>query len=296
MKSILVTGGSGRVGNIIFPFLSKKYHIDNYDLLNGDDLFDAENLSNRMKNKFAVIHLAAIPHPKKGSKERYKKINFDGAKLVFDTAKKAGVRKFIFSSSGCAYGMWDGKTKPDKFPISEDNYKPTLEEGQTFYGYYKLEFENYLKENSDEKIRSIAFRLEIPKNEASAEHFFIKASNINVNKAFELALEKDLDNPFEAFNISDPKIPKYVKVQKWIEDNWPNVPNYTSGNETLYDYSKAHRLLGYNPIDPYDFNYYFNRWKKKIRAFASKHTIIATLGVFTSGFVIGVIWTIFFGL
>lgn len=287
MKSILITGGSGRVGSIIISDLEKNYSIDNYDLANGDDIFDEKKLKERVKGKYAVIHLAAIPHPEKGPEFLYRKINYEGSINVFEIAKETRVKKFIFASSGCVYGMWNGMVQPDKFPLTEDNYKPTIEEGQTYYGYYKLKFEEYLEKNSSENIKSVALRLEIPRFDPSASHLFAKASPINVIQIVNLILEKELEHNFDAFNVGDGIVPRYIKVQKEIKKNWPNVSNLTKGNEPLYSIEKAKRLLGYNPIDVYDSKYYLKYIIRSMKEFAIKHYKILAPGVFLSGILVG---------
>ena len=93
----------------------------------------------------------------------YWKINLEGTKVVFEATAKVGIKKFIYLSTGCVYGFWGGHTVPDQFPIIEDNYKPSLDEGLTVYGATKIASEDFLRENSkSSNIKSIALRTEGP--------------------------------------------------------------------------------------------------------------------------------------
>lgn len=280
MKRILITGGSGYIGGHTIPFLkSERYEVDNYDIANDpkDDIFDEERLTERMKGKDIVYHLAAIPHPHKGNEVDYRRINYEGSILVFKCAEKAGIEKFIFASSGCVYGFWGDHAKPDRLPISEDNYKPSLEEGQTLYGYFKLAFEKYLEKESEEAgIRSIALRIEgvnpkvvtkdsvvnkgtfLPEHRPQEKscklwHFLGSCSPGNYHQMLRLVIERDLDSYYEAFNVGNEYIHPSIDVQQVIREYWPDIPNYTKDNEALYSIDKAKEMLGYKPSIPKEY-------------------------------------------
>lgn len=105
MKKVLITGGSGFIGNEIIPRL-KEFDIDIYDLANGDDIFDEKNLVKRLKGCDAVVHMVAIPHYISSlSWEDYEKLNVNGTEKVLEATKKAKVKRFIFFSSGAVYGF-----------------------------------------------------------------------------------------------------------------------------------------------------------------------------------------------
>lgn len=279
MKKLLITGGSGYIGNLTIPFLKEEgYQVDNYDIVNDpqDDIFNEERLTKRLKGKDIVYHLVAIPHPHKGNEVDYRKINYEGSKTVFLCAKIAKVKKFIFASSGCVYGFWGGHAKPDRLPISEDNSIPTLEEGQTLYGYFKIAFEKYLqKESQRAGIRSISLRLEgvNPKPATSSTihgkflqehrpeekscklwHFLGSCSVENYQQLLKLVIENDLDSHFDVFNVGNEHVHPSIDVQKLIKENWPNIPNQTKDNEVLYSIKKAKRLLGYKPTTPKEYS------------------------------------------
>jgi nucleoside-diphosphate-sugar epimerase len=279
VKSILVTGGSGYIGRLTLPWLhSEGYAVDNYDIAIDpqDDIWNIDRLQKRMRGKDVVYHLVAIPHPHKGNEIDYRRMNYAAAVLVFEQAKTAGVKKFVFPSSGCVYGFWGGHAKPDKLPITEENAKPTLKEGQTLYGYFKLAFEDYLREKTNDGVmKAIALRIEgvnrlpvlatslrmrwLPEHKPEEQscklyHFLGSCSVENYCQLLELVIEKDLEPHFEVFNVGNDSIHPSIDVQQVIREHWPNIPNETTGNQALYSVDRAKRLLGYQPSVPAEFN------------------------------------------
>jgi len=287
-NKILFTGSSGKVGKLIIPFLiGNGYEIEYYDILENNDIFDQSKLEKKMKNCYAVIHSAAIPHPdlKAYSDEDYWKLNFEGSVSVLEIAKKLKLKKFIFFSSGSVYGLWGGKCKPDKFPITENQNIPTLKNGQTFYGYTKIEFEKFLKKNRGSLDVSV-LRIEgIDKGHTRLEwingfndlnsmcktpskpafHFFTRLSPENCYQAVTKCLTSK--HKFEIMNISNEYVHWSIDCQRWIKENYPRVKNYTKGNQSLYGIDKAKKIIGFKPypIDDHFLHrdkiesYYYNQ-------------------------------------
>ena len=210
-------------------------------------------LAERFKGSYAVIHLAALPHPHfpGAVAADFQRINFDGAVNVFEAARDAGVAKFIFASSGQVYGI-NKPVRIDQFPILETNYTPTLEDGQSAYGHLKRAFEIYLERESkvQDRMQSVAFRLEFPGVRSNfAWNLYISTSIENTVAGFAAALARDLDTAFEAFNLADDRVDeKIVDIQQFIRQHWPEVKNRTRGNQCLLGTEKASALLGYRPL------------------------------------------------
>jgi nucleoside-diphosphate-sugar epimerase len=220
----------------------------------GDDILDLRSrLADRFRGRRAVIHLAALPHPNVpgAGPDDYRRINYDGAVNVFAAAQEAGVPKLVFASSAQVYRIND-PIRIDQFPILESNYQPTREEGQSEYGALKAEFERHLAETAPEgETQAISLRLECPGVLSDREmNFFASTSVENTVAGFARAIQTDLETPFETFNLVDGGIdPGLVDVQAFLLERWPDVPNHTSGNESLLSIDKARRLLGYDPVE-----------------------------------------------
>ena len=123
---ILITGGLGYAGSVLSKYLSKQnniYIIDKvlfnnsqYKKIKNKNItlhkFDILN-SNKVEKIFKnnnidlVIHLAAIvgDPASKAQPELTKQINLIASKKVFSLAKKYSVKKFIFFSTFCNYGL-----------------------------------------------------------------------------------------------------------------------------------------------------------------------------------------------
>ncbi len=154
---VLVTGGAGYVGSALVPrLLAEGYRVKVLDLyLFGDgvldavkghagleqikaDLRDPRAVQAAVRGCDAVIHLACISNdpsfelnPALG-----KAINFDAFAPLVDSAKAAGVRRFIYASSSSVYGI------KAELNVTEDLPREPL----TDYSKYKAMCEDVLLE------------------------------------------------------------------------------------------------------------------------------------------------------
>lgn len=217
-----------------------------------DDILDrSDSLVKRFRGSNAVIHLAALPHPNVPGMTAadFQRINYDGSVNVFEAARAAGVKKFIFASSAQVYNI-NSPLHIEQFPILETNYLPTIADGQSSYGFLKAEFERYLAQNcTGNDIQSIALRMEFPGVRSWYPwNFYISTSVENTVNGFAQALETEISTGFDTFNLADHYIdPKIVNIQDYLTTNWPDIPNHTTGNECLLSTQKARSVLGYNP-------------------------------------------------
>lgn len=146
-KRILFTGGSGKAGKHVIPYLlAQGYQVLNFDLVPLDypgvdnltgDITDVGQIYNaltmyanfdEMKRgkgvpRFdAVVHFAAVPriliHP---DNETFR-INTMGTYNVIEAAVNLGIEKIVIASSETTYGICfsDGDTDPHSLPLEED--------------------------------------------------------------------------------------------------------------------------------------------------------------------------------
>lgn len=217
-----------------------------------DDILDLRShLTDRFRGSHAVIHLAGLPHPhvRGASEADFQRLNYEGSVNVFRAARDAGVSKFIFASSCQVYGI-NKPVRIDQFPILESNYSPTLADGQNVYGHLKQEFERFLeRECGAPGMQAIALRLEFPGVRSRYPwNFYISTSVENTVAGFAAAIEADVSAGFDVFNLADRQVDEsIVDIQKFLKNRWPEVPNYTAGNECLLSTEKARSLIGYSP-------------------------------------------------
>ena len=116
---VLITGGTGKIGqklvsrltnkNLSIRVLCRRSNPAFLDKIVIGDLLDQDSLVKAVQGVDAIIHLAAVNNA--SSKEDYWQTNVKGTENLIKTAKNAGVRRFIFTStwaidpSGGAYSQ-----------------------------------------------------------------------------------------------------------------------------------------------------------------------------------------------
>jgi nucleoside-diphosphate-sugar epimerase len=144
---ILFTGGSGKAGKHVIPYLLDQGHrVMNVDLKPLDhpgvdnliaDITDSGQMFNAMSSyagfdemepgngvpKFdAVVHFAAVARILINPDNETFRVNTIGTYNVIEAAVKLGIKKIIIASSETTYGICfsDGKTDPKVLPLEED--------------------------------------------------------------------------------------------------------------------------------------------------------------------------------
>jgi len=144
---ILFTGGSGKAGKHVIPYLLDQGHrvlnVDLVPLLHPGvdnliaDITDSGQMFNAMSSyagfdelepgkgvpKFdAVVHFAAVPRILINPDNETFRVNTMGTYNVIEAAVKLGIKKIIIASSETTYGICfsDGQTDPGTLPLEED--------------------------------------------------------------------------------------------------------------------------------------------------------------------------------
>lgn len=146
-KRILFTGGSGKAGRHVVPYLVDRGHrvlnvdlvphedprVDNriadiadsgqmFDVLTSYANFDELEPGTGAPRFDAVVHFAAVPRILIRPDNETFRINAVGTYNVIEAATKLGVPKIVVASSETTYGVCfaDGRVNPHVLPVEED--------------------------------------------------------------------------------------------------------------------------------------------------------------------------------
>ena len=117
---ILVTGANGFVGAKLVQKIFNDHEVVSFDLENGQNVLDFNQLKRAMDSCDIVVHLAAIKGPDESKKfEDYFELNNIGTLNVAMACLAVGAKKLIYTSSTGYYGVEIGI--PYQKPIRESN-------------------------------------------------------------------------------------------------------------------------------------------------------------------------------
>ncbi len=144
---ILFTGGSGKAGKHVIPYLLDQGHrvlnvdltplqhpgVDNLtaDITDSGQMFNAMSMyagfdemepGTGVPRFDAVVHFAAVPRILIKPDNETFRVNTVGTYNVIEAAVKLGIKKIVIASSETTYGVCfsDGKTDPDYLPLDEE--------------------------------------------------------------------------------------------------------------------------------------------------------------------------------
>ena len=291
---IFVTGGSGKAGKHLIPYLLKKGYsvvnadltpllIDGVDNINLDvtksgEVFNAlsgySNIAelksgNGIKEFKAVIHLAAIPRILIKPDNETFRINTIGTYNVIEAATKLGIKKIIFASSETTYGFCfaEGNPIPKWLPIEED-YETSPTDS---YGLSKVLNEQTGKafqKRTGIDIYALRIGNIIEPNEYQRFKEFCKNPKVRLRNLFnyidardlaqaiELCIKKD-GLGYEVFNVTHNNNSVNLTTKEIIQEFFPNVPlkRKMDEYEAILSSKKIRNMLGFKPEHDWK-NYY----------------------------------------
>lgn len=169
IRSVLVTGGAGYVGAVLVPrLLEEGYRVRVLDLyIYGEQVLDTvkghprlEQIKGDIRNQDvvkkavqgcdAVIHLACISNDPSVEldPDLSRTINFEAFGPLVKMSKAAGVRRFVFASSGSVYGVSDSPDVTEEHPLVP----------VSLYNKYKAKCEPVLLEQQSPEFTTVIVR------------------------------------------------------------------------------------------------------------------------------------------
>jgi len=283
---IFFTGGSGKAGRHVAPYLADQgHHVTNADLVplgHPDvadlrvDLTDAgetysamaglarmEELELREKPAYdAVVHFAAVPAILLTSDARTYATNVLSTYNVLEAATRLGIRKVVFASSETTYGICfaQGERRPLYVPVDEEH--PTVPEDS--YAMSKVANEvtaRSFQARTAADIYGLRINNVIEPHEY-AEKFpdFLADPSLRRRNVFAYIDTRDLGQMvqrclevdglgYEVFNVANADLSVAATAQQVRERFYDGVElrREMGRDETFYSVDKARRLLGYDP-------------------------------------------------
>ena len=284
MKSIVVTGGSGKAGRaVIKDLLAHGYAVMNVDVAApGEQLChflkaDLTDLGQTVESirraagtvdrrrsplgeAHAVVHMAGIPAPSLASDAVTFQNNLISTYNVFSTATLFGLQRVVWASSETVYGLPLTRSPPRSVPISEDY--PLVPE--TGYALAKALCEDMARQMQRWNPRTTFIGLRISNIFEEADYAAVPSywSNPELRKwnlwswvdsrdvaqACRLALEADVTGA-HIVTIAASDTLMRQSSRELMAAAFPTVPVRAELGEfeTLLSIDAARRLLGYRP-------------------------------------------------
>ncbi|MCR8723662.1 NAD-dependent epimerase/dehydratase family protein [Frigidibacter sp. ROC022] len=284
---ILFTGGSGKAGRVVVPWLQAQGHrVVNFDLKPLDlpgvdnligDITDSGHVFNALTSyanfdelepgtgvpKFdAVVHFAAIPRILITTDDECFRVNTMGTYRVIEAAVKLGIRKVVFASSETTYGVCfaDGERKPDYLPVDEeydvvphDSYAMSKvcneATARSFQARSGIDIYGLRINNviAPEQYRD-DFPYWLDHPEVRRRNFFAYIDARDLGQMVDLCLKTD-GLGYQIFNVANEDHSVRLKTSEIVAQFYQGVPmkREMGEDETLFSISKAKTLLGFKP-------------------------------------------------
>ena len=283
---IFFTGGSGKAGKHVAPYLAEQgHHVTNADLVPlghpsvadlGVDLTDAGETYSALAGLAtfaeldlpekpvydAVVHFAAIPRILLRSDAVTYATNVLSTYNVLEAATRLGVRKIVFASSETTYGICfaQGERRPAYVPVDEEH--PTVPEDA--YAMSKVVGEvtaRSFQARTGADVYGLRINNVIEPHEYADKfppfltdparrrrNVFAYIDARDLGQMVELCLETD-GLGYQVFNVANADMSVAATTQEVLARFYDGVEvrKEMGRDETFYSIDKARELLGFSP-------------------------------------------------
>jgi UDP-glucose 4-epimerase len=269
MALVVVTGGSGRAGqHVVAELKAAGYEVLNVDQKPGEgarfvhaDLTDLGQTVGALHGAAQVVHLAAIPSPRRHPESFVFRNNMISTWNILEAAELLGIEKLVLASSVNAVGLAYGRHRiqPARFPVDESQ-PPRPEESYSLSKWLGEEMAAAFARKRRVQIASFRFHAlwdtthrrssEPPQPDPlrGARDLWGYTDIRDAARACRMALEADWEG-HEAFFITAADTTLGIPTTEAIRLAYPDVPvrRELPGFASAFDNSKAERLFGWTP-------------------------------------------------
>lgn len=283
---IMFTGGAGKAGRHVIPYLiGQGHHVLNIDLKPLDypgvdnliaDITDSGQMFNAMTSYAnfdelvpgtgvpkldAIVHFAAVPRILINTDNETYRVNTMGTYNILEAATKLGIKKIVFASSETTYGVCfaDGERKPEHIPVDEEH--PVVPEDS--YAISKVANEitarSFQRRSGFDvyglRINNVIepheyeqdFPTYIANPDMRRRNFFAYIDARDLGQIVDRCLKTD-GLGYQIFNAANDDHSVDLTTQEIIDRYYADVPQkQTMGEyETFFSNAKAKQLLGFS--------------------------------------------------
>ena len=278
---VLITGGSGDIGNYVIKELLNKHKLTILDLRKSSrypelqwkkvNLLDPKAVKKHVKGFDAVIHLAAIPHPFNDPGDKVLHVNVVGIYNLMEAVRLNKIRRVILgcSESSSGFGIREVSHCPFYLPIDEKHPSWPHESYSLSKYFSEIMCREYSRAYGVETI-SLRYAWVWLERDRKAVEGILKKKKVDPKnwfgayilpedaaQAFRLALsyEVEVQPPFESFYLTAAEtfqnIDSIKLIHRLFPKDTPLIKNRRYFEKTprasLFNINKARRKLGFKP-------------------------------------------------
>ncbi|MDP6508880.1 MAG: NAD-dependent epimerase/dehydratase family protein [Chloroflexota bacterium] len=281
---VLVTGGAGDIGGSVVAALLPKHEVSILDRVPSErhpelqfldvDLQDPKRTASLIRGFDIVVHLAALPDARSGTQDEILRVNNACTFNVLEAVRGNGIPRVVYGSSESAsgYGTQTVSLRPDYFPI-DSNHSSWPHEAYSLSKYFGEEMTRFYAEAHRIDVVSLRYCwvwgggrsqdqwgkiLGEASRGGGKDRLGAWIAVEDVAQGFALACDFEYDLPggnFEYFYLTArdnfTEVASLDLVKTLWPDDMPEVrrPELYEANPkaSLFDISKAERMLGYDP-------------------------------------------------
>ncbi len=281
---VLVTGGAGDIGGSVVEALLPHHEVSILDRRPSErhpdlqfldvNLEDARRTASLVRGFDIVVHLAALPDAMSGSQDEILRVNNACTFNVLEAVRGNGIPKVVYGSSESAsgYGTKTVELRPDYFPIDSD-HPSWPHEAYSLSKYFGEEMTRLYAEAHRIDVVSLRYCWVWggARNQDQWGKILADASRgggkdslgawiavEDVAQGFRLACDHEYDSPggnFEYIYVTARDNFTDLPSLQLVKNKWPDDPPEVRRPElyeanpkaSLFDISKAERMLGYDP-------------------------------------------------